>query len=327
MKRRLLDLLVCPNCHQSLDCKPTYEDDGEIIDGELICVSCQQTFKILRGIPRFISVNLSQGQQRTAQAFGWQWTHFTEMHDRFASQFLDWIFPIQPDFFKSKTVLDAGCGIGRHVYYSAQYGAADVIGLDISTAVETAFENVGRLPNVHIVQADIMHPPFRPQIFSFIYSIGVLHHMPVPQAGFNALVPLVKPQGTIFAWVYGYENNALIRHILDPLRKRITSRLPFSILRMLSFSLTVLLQIVVKGIYRPLNAIKFSGLPYNDYLYHISSFGFRQTHTIVFDHLVAPTAFYLKQDEFKQWFTEAGLEDIEITWRNQNSWRGKGVSP
>jgi hypothetical protein len=44
----------------------------------------------------------------------------------------------------------------------------------------------------------------------------------------------------------------------------------------------------------------------------------------VFDHLVAPVAFYLSRQEFEAWFQHSGLSNVQISWRNQNSWRGFG---
>ncbi|MBI1880615.1 MAG: methyltransferase domain-containing protein [Chloroflexi bacterium] len=327
MKQRLLNFLACPECRQSLECETLEEHSEEILEGKLFCANCRQAYPIRRGIPRLLPNDLSAHHQETAQAFGWQWTHFVEMHATFEHQFLNWIAPIQPEFFNGKIVLDAGCGIGRHVYCAAGYGAQEVIGVDISDAVETAFKNVGCLPNVHVVQASLLKPPFKLNTFDFIYSIGVLHHLPDPEAGFRALVEFVKRGGTIFAWVYGYEGNAIVHRVIDPLRRTMTSRLPFALLMPLSYAITIPLQIAVKGIYRPLNRIGFKALPYNDYLYHLSDFSFRKNHTIVFDHLVPPIAFYVKREEFEDWFIKAGLHNVEISWRNKNSWRGRGAVP
>ena len=63
---------------------------------------------------------------------------------------------------------------------------------------------------------------------------------------------------------------------------------------------------------------------YNDYLSHIAQFGWREQHTIVFDHLVAPTAFYIARAEFEDWWREIGATDVQVSWYNQNSWRGFG---
>ncbi|HVG35379.1 MAG TPA: hypothetical protein VM911_20095, partial [Pyrinomonadaceae bacterium] len=65
----------------------------------------------------------------------------------------------------------------------------------------------------------------------------------------------------------------------------------------------------------------------NDYLFAISEFGWREQHTIVFDHLVAPTAFYIPREEFEEWWREIGASEITIGWHNRNSWRGFGRIP
>jgi hypothetical protein len=44
----------------------------------------------------------------------------------------------------------------------------------------------------------------------------------------------------------------------------------------------------------------------------------------VFDHLVAPTAFYISREEFENWWKEIGAKDVEIIWHNRNSWCGFG---
>jgi hypothetical protein len=56
-------------------------------------------------------------------------------------------------------------------------------------------------------------------------------------------------------------------------------------------------------------------------------FSFREIHSIVFDHLNAPTAFYIERAEFETWWKDAGAERIVIGWHNRNSWRGFGVVP
>lgn len=325
MKERLLALLACPDCGGELELEAGRRDGDEIMDARLECRGCQRGFPVYRGIPRLLPKELSTEKERTASAFGWQWRHFIELHDEYEAQFLDWIWPLDRDFFRGRTVLDAGCGIGRHTFYAAEYGARDVVAMDLSAAVETAFEHVGRRPNVHVVQADIYHPPFRHRCFDFVYSIGVLHHLPDPRAGFDSLLPLVAPEGSIFAWVYGHENNAVVHGFINPLRKAVTARLPHAAVNVVAMPLALVLQGVVKGVYRPLHGTGlFERLPSRDYLYSLSRFNFRHNATIVFDHLVAPTAFYLRRDEFEAWFRENGLEDVEISWRNQNSWRGRG---
>lgn len=336
MKSRLLDYLVCPLCQGTLDLHVREErPDGEIVAGALTCRECGHPYQITSGVPRMIPNQMREDKQETAAAFGWQWQEFTEMHAEYRAQFLDWILPIQPEFFAGRVVLDAGCGIGRHTYWSSEFGAKDVIGIDFSAAVETAYRTVGERANVHIVQADIFQLPFRrgdAAPFDFIYSIGVLHHTPDPEGSFHALARHLAPGGTIQAWVYGHENNAIIHYGIDPVRKTLTARLPHKALYALSFVPATVMQALLKGVYKPIN--ERDGLRrfrkylfYNSYFYHLSGFNFRHNHTIVYDHLVAPTAFYIKREDFEGWFRRAELADIELSWRNQNSWRGRAVKP
>jgi hypothetical protein len=89
------------------------------------------------------------------------------------------------------------------------------------------------------------------------------------------------------------------------------------------------MQAALKVVYRPVNQ-HLPGLKrllfYNDYLYSISGFSFRENYSTVFDHLVAPTAFYISRPDFARWFEDAALQGVDISWRNRNSWRGTGVT-
>jgi SAM-dependent methyltransferase len=333
MKTRLLDFVVCPACQGTLRLQPgaRTEPNGEVIEGALACQGCGRSYPIVRGVPRLLPATLSLEKQKTAEAFGWEWQHFTELHREYEAQFLDWVWPIKPEDFKDKVILDAGCGLGRHTYLASGFGAREVIGIDLSAAVDIAYRHVGSLPNAHVIQADIFHPPFKTagdRQFDFIYSIGVLHHLPDPRGGFMSLVRLLKPGGMIFGWVYGHENNAVVHYGINPVRKYLTAKLPPPVVRALSWPLAVAMQGLIKGVYRPLAKTPlFRFLPSHDYLYSLSAFRFNHNYSIVFDHLVAPTAFYIKREEFAAWFSDVGLEDVEISWRNQNSWRGRGRRP
>jgi SAM-dependent methyltransferase/uncharacterized protein YbaR (Trm112 family) len=337
MKSILLDYLVCPRCQEHLECQIEYQQNDEIMTGELSCNRCGEEYKIINGIPRFITQNQPlQGQNLdTARAFGWEWQTFRRLHDvsSYKKQFLDWVHPIQPDFFKEKVILDAGCGMGRFSIVSSLFGAKLVLAVDASDAVEAAWVNVSNYSNIHVIQADINNLPFRrsgeAQI-DFIFSIGVLHHLDIPKIGFVSLVTHLTYKGSIFVWVYGKENNEWVVKIINPIRKTLTSRISPSALYVLSWILTLFIQPLLKILYWPANSIKLFGLmtkilPYNSYFAWLSQFGFRHNHHVVFDHLVAPVAFYITKSELESWFQDTGVEILSITRRNQNSWRGHGI--
>src|SRR5687767_9905408 len=175
MKEKLLELLACPTCGGDILLADAgkYEDE-EIIEGALRCKTCDHEYKIVRGVPRFAELDkIEADKAETAENFGWQWTHFTQEDRLYAAQFLGWLQPVKPEFFEGKIVLEAGCGKGRHTTLAADWGAKEIVGIDLSAAVETAYQATKHLPNAHIVQADIYKLPFK-RAFDYAFSVGVL---------------------------------------------------------------------------------------------------------------------------------------------------------
>jgi len=329
MKRTLLDYLACPICDGHIDLASVSADDGvEIFSGELQCASCAKTFPIVRGVPRFADLtDVEADKQATAENFGWSWQQFAHDDARYEQQFLDWVAPVQPGFFAGKVVLEGGCGKGRHTRRIAGWGTKDIVSVDLSAAVEVAFAATRNIENAHVVQADIYHLPFR-RVFDYAFSVGVLHHLPNPREGFKSLVSKVKSGGHASAWVYGAENNAWIVRFVNPVR-RITSRMSRRLLYHLAKIPAAIMYSTTKIIYGPLNRSRRGEtlarhLFYNDYLNYISSFNWREQHSIVFDHLVAPTAFYISREDFEEWWHDIRATGVVIAWHNKNSWRGFG---
>jgi hypothetical protein len=97
----------------------------------LECEACKLSFPIKDGIPRMVLPELRKAlagegsvtgtdakQVETALSFGYEWQRFSEMYDEWERQFLDYMQPHGPEFFRGKKVLDAGCGSGRFAYYA-----------------------------------------------------------------------------------------------------------------------------------------------------------------------------------------------------------------
>jgi SAM-dependent methyltransferase len=173
----------------------------------------------VRGALRFVQADSYAG------SFGREWNWFaktqldrpaegqTESRETFAAK-----TGLTPEHLRGKRVLDVGCGMGRFAEVAASYGA-DVVGVDLSAAIDAAQGNLGALPNTAFIQADVFDLPLRPESFDFIYSIGVLHHTPDTRAAFAALPRLLKPGGRILIWVYtnerklGYVASDAYRHL------------------------------------------------------------------------------------------------------------------
>jgi len=353
MKLSLMDILICPECKGSLKLHPFGEEKGEsgikeVTDGVLTC-KCRRWYPIIGGIPRMLPDSLrdSQVEKRysaflekyssklpkemegkkqgkdtrmkrdTLESFGFQWNRFHEMFPEFRANFLNYIKPIKPSFFRNKLVLDVGCGFGRHTYYSAEFGA-EAVGLDLSHAVEAAYHNVRKFPKAHIVQGDAYNLPFRSK-FDFIFSIGVIHHLPDPKGAYLSLAKFAKRGSSVFIWVYGREGRWFKVAVLGRLRK-VTRRLPHGMLYYLCY-LPAMLYHSSNGMYHALRALRLNGLaemtPFKGY----AKFPFRVKHADTFDFLATPKDNYYRREDMEGWLKEAGLKNIWITDIDGRSWR------
>lgn len=329
MKRRLVEYLACPECAGDLELFATAIDGVEIMSGELRCAACDVGYLIVGGVPRFSDPeHVEPDKAEIALNFGFEWKHFTQNDERYADQFLGWIDPVDAASFEDKVVLDGGCGKGRHLKLAAKWGARDVVGIDLSEAVDVAFAETKGLENVHVIQADIYRLPLK-RVFDYAYSIGVIDHLPEPMAGFRSVASKVKPGGRFSVWICSAENNGWIESLITPVRERFTAHMQPKHLLQLSKIPTAIVYAASKTVYGPLNRSAAGRsvarrLFYNDYMYNISRFGWREHHNIIFDHLVAPTQFYVAEEHFKKWWSDIGVTDVAISWHNRNSWRGTG---
>ncbi len=229
MRDKLLNYLCCPGCRGELNLAVELRVGEEIKEGFLTCGNCQARYKITNFIPRFVSSD----QYAANFSFEWQLYNRTQLDSANRTrESKDTFFEktgFSPEELKGKVILDGGCGMGRFLEVAQPY-AQEVIGVDLSLAVESALVNLRQFANVHIIQADLFALPLKKEICDFIYSIGVLHHTPGTQAAFKKLLPHLKTGGTIAIWVYSNETaytrsrnwwTDLYRHFTVPMPKRL----------------------------------------------------------------------------------------------------------
>ena len=321
MKPALLDLLVCPRCRGRLGCEATRSHGSEIEEGTLRCDACRTSFPIRAGIPRMLTGELSRTEQATAHAFGTEWKMLPELSDVFRDEFQSYIDPLSPTDLRGLSVLDAGCGMGKFSFAAAEAGARTVVAVDLSDAIDVAHANLRDQPNAHAVQASIYELPFRPDTFDFVFSIGVLHHLPDPERGFRQIVPLAAPAARVLVWLYALEGNEFFVRWLDPFRVHVFSRLPAVVSRITAIALALPLWILIFLFYRPLERLRLHArLPYAKYFLYFSRLGFRTFWGTVYDKLVPPISFYLTRDTIRRWLSATGLREISLWHRNGNSW-------
>ncbi len=326
MQERVLDWLVCPVSKTRLTLTVTSRDGDEVMEGELVGETGLR-YSIRAGVPRMIAGDSSTEVDATVGNFGWQWQTFHELlpPEVEREQFLEWVAPLSDADFAGQVVLDAGCGMGRWSEAAVGLGAREVMAVDLGAGVEPAFQRLRSYGNVHVIQADIMALPFRTGSdapFDLAYSLGVIHHMPDPKAGFQSYVSHVRAGGTVLAWVYGAENNAWIIHGVNPIRRHVTSRLSPPVLHALSRVLSVPLHGAAKLVHKRGLRSRFAYGPYLDWL---GRFSFLHTHVVVHDHLTPGIASYHSRQEIEVWAKDSRLQKVLIVPRNGNSWSLAGT--
>lgn len=308
--------LRCP------DCGALCERDAETPD-PYRCGGCGRTFPLRNGVLYMVPKEVDAATRQTVDQFGASWSAHEYLAPYQERQFLDWIAPFSKEGFEGRTVLEAGCGKGRHTFLMAGYGVKELLAVDLSEAVDLAAEYTKAFPWVHRLRADLLRLPLADGEAEVAVCLGVLHHLRDPQAGLRELWRVLKPGGTLLLWVYAREGNGWIVHLVDPIRKAVTSRVPTKVLRPLLLPLSLFLYAALKLLYGPATrrgVRPVPWLPYSTYLGYISRFPFREIEHIVLDHLCPPIAHYLSRPTLEGWFAALGGAEVSFRWHNRNSW-------
>lgn len=308
--------LRCPDCGAPCDGTSAAPDSCR-------CRGCGRTFPLLHGVLHMAPKEVDAATRQTVDQFGASWSAHEYLAPYQERQFLDWIAPFTREGFEGRTVLEAGCGKGRHTFLMAGYGVKELLAVDLSEAVYLAAEYTKAFPWVHRIRADLLRLPLQDGEADLVVCLGVLHHLRDPLAGLRELWRVLRPGGALVLWVYAREGNGWIVHLVDPLRKGFTSRVPTKFLRPLLLPLSLSLYAALKLLYGPAtgrgeHAVRW--LPYSAYLGYISRFPFREIEHIVLDHLCPPIAHYLSRPTLEAWFAGLKPEGLEFRWHNRNSW-------
>ena len=299
MKQSALRFLVCPSCRDSLRLHPDRTEGPETIEGSLVCAGCARRYPVRAGVPRFVDGSTY------ASSFGFQWNRFRDVQLDSASgmreseRTLEAVSGWTTGTYSNRLVLDAGVGAGRFAEIVAANGG-EVVGVDLTDAVDAAYVNIGRHPRVHLVQADLFAMPFRQGGFDLAYSIGVLHHTPDPRPAFARVAAMVRPGGGFAVYLYdrygpGHRTNDALRSLSTRLPRRLmlslsTAAVPLYYLYRIPL-LGALLQVLAPISLHP---------------------NWRWRWLDTFDWYTPRYQWKFLYPEVHRWFRECGFEDVHV---------------
>ena len=351
MKQEILGFLRCPTCKQRLNLRVFSMNDDSVTDGLLVCEACELGYPIIGGVPRLLPYELmelvaekhpayfqqylgelpaaledmhrasneqtdAKVKLATGRSFGNEWTTYDQLLPEWQAEFRAYTQAFEPSYFSGKLILDAGCGMGRFPYQYAQLGAEHVFGVDLSEAVEVAHRHTRDLPNVTIIQGDIYHLPFEDSTFDFASSLGVLHHLPQPEEGFQRLLATVKPGGHVLIYMYkSFKDENLAKYWMVKflrLVRRVTVRMPHGLLNLFCTLGVVpyyLFSVVPYFGLRSLGVSEetLSRWPIFQQDVKTNPYIIRQ---LLFDRFATPIEWRYTRAEMLAWFTSAGCDEV-----------------
>ncbi len=231
MKKKIAEILICPIClpeESTLEPEIKREDQGDIIEGEMICSACRNVFPIQDGIAFLNPLNKkyepAHNRYETSPVISsYLWSHYGDLlNDEQASDaYTQWGKLMNPH---AGLCLDIGSAVGRFSFEMSTKSDF-VVGIDNSVSfirsardlmhhryrdfslvqegMLTSSERVN-LPdrwlteNVEFLVADAQRLPFRSNIFSSLASLNLLDKVPAPMKHLTEINRVARKQGVEF---------------------------------------------------------------------------------------------------------------------------------
>ncbi len=201
MKRKTVDLLICPTCQGGLQLHSSRHNDP-IQTGALTCLTCRKEYLIRRGIPQFIKQEELVGFNKTfSRLYDW----FSLIYSAFSRvgffllgtseararrQVLDRLEP------KGGKVLEVSIGPGVNLpYLLTSPAVGEVYGLDISPGqLARCNARIKRKGwDVDLFLGNGEQLPFKAGSFDSVFHIGGINFFTDRQKAINEMIRVSKP--------------------------------------------------------------------------------------------------------------------------------------
>lgn len=189
----------------------------------------------------------------TVAGFGREWERFdqravsaTELEARFNEYFA--LFPWSR-LDDGAHGADIGCGSGRWARFVApRVGRLHCVDAS-AEALDVARRSLADEPSIEFHHASVDRLPFAEGSLDFVYALGVIHHVPDPNAAVRSCAAALRPGGTFLIYVYYALDNRpgwfrLLWRVSDAVRT-VVSRCPEPV----RFAVS---QVVAATVYLPL---------------------------------------------------------------------------
>ncbi len=217
MRKRLLEIICCPACHNRLDVQVDEEDEIEWFAGQLTCESCGKSYQLKDGMP-FLYLDDERWAPKAQEADGWVTIHKNQgIYEQ--TNPVDFQIPYYPeepwinvargfDFALDKLelngnerILDLGAGRGWAAKHFALRGC-EATALDVVPDTSIGLGR-GRVlmddAGVYFdrIIGDGENLPFYDDTFDLVFASGALHHFSDLPLLFQNIRRVLKPNGRL----------------------------------------------------------------------------------------------------------------------------------
>jgi SAM-dependent methyltransferase len=267
-------------------------------------------------------LGLIHGNDRTIKDFGEQWLRYPDNEGYYGSLelFSDILSPfLKPEELRGRRVGEIGSGVGRIVNMILRSGAKHVIAVEPSQAFEVLQRNILEPKKVTCLRVTGDKLPAYANL-DYVFSIGVLHHIPDPKPVVEAAFRALRPGGHFFVWLYGKEGNRLYLALLRILRI-FTKRLPH-------FILASLVEVIYWPLVLYLILCYVFPLPLCGYMCSVlEKMSPEKRRLIIYDQLNPSYAKYYTRDEAEKLLLNGHFENVRLHHRHGYSWTVIGTKP
>lgn len=254
---------------------------------------------------------------KTIDDFGEQWASYKDNPGFYGSKDLlpDLFGPLLPvEQILGAHVAEIGSGSGRIVNMLLDAGVGHVTAIEPAEgAFKTLLENTRERSDKVTYIEEPGEAIAKTAELDYVFSIGVIHHIPDPRPVMSAAYQSLKNGGEMLVWLYGHEGNELYLRAALPLR-RVTKHLPHPILVLLTWILAFFLDIYIA-------LCRFIPLPMHAYMRGVLARWTRSVRRMtIYDQLNPAYAKYYFQKEAESLLADAGFTNVRSFHRHGYSW-------
>ena len=364
-----ISLLKCLECGSPLSIETIAALDGEIIiNGMLKCCACGTHYPVIEEVgiffrKKFLTDYLTEHEKKVIVDMGWgklltlssdrsigeekqlavsnnweyQWLEVLPWNsedleqDNLIGSKVFWTFiPVNQQYVNDKVVFIACGGSGREAYHICKHNPSKVIINEIGSEIYAAKKLLANeRQHLLFLRGDVTYHPLKARVADLTICDHALQHVLDYKTAFFRLVDATKSGGKIAICVYSYENNFIMTHIVEPL-KRYLHLLPLKVQRVMAFFPALLIYSAIHLFYLPCSKL-FSQLatylPLFEHMMFWAKNDFYLVWTSCFDLIHAPISYHFHKIEVEDLANRNNLQVEKIVHTYGTTWSFVGSKP